>query len=414
MIALPSALAALRHRDYRWLWSGTFFSTAAQWIQNATLGWVVYDLTGSATLLGAVMGIRALPMLLLAPVSGLVADRFDRRRALALSQVLPAAGSLLLALLLARGSVEVWHLFVFSLLVSTGTVFERTLRNTLVFDVVPRAEAANAIALNTIAFSVTRTLGPAFAGILIALMGPAWNFAIQGCTYAGVAASVMMIRVPARAHKPVSGKGWQTMFAGFQFAATDPIARVIVIIGLVPPLLLIPSFSALMPIFAADVFKTGPEGLGLLLSAVGAGGVIGGILAATLSRYELVGRMQALAMSAFVLCILAFALSPNMAIAIVFLVGAGIAEMVLASSTHTSLQMSAPESMRGQITSLLPMFPAFISVGAFGAGLGAQMLGAQTLVIVFAVLAAAVMGLAWYRSRSYRGLRMSVLVAGRR
>lgn len=413
MATLHPAASAFRHRNYRWLWSGTFCSTAAQWIQNATLGWVVYDLTGSAALLGAVMGIRAIPMLLLAPVSGLVADRFDRRHALALSQVLPAAGSLLLALLLAFGAVQVWHLFVFSLLVSTGTVFERTLRNTLVFDVVPRAEAANAIALNTIAFSVTRTLGPALAGLLIALMGPAWNFAIQGLTYAGVAASVMMIRVPPRAHRPASGKGWRTMFAGFRFAATDPIARVIVIIGLVAPLLLIPSFSALMPIFAADVFKTGPEGLGLLLSAVGAGGIVGGILAATLSRYEHVGRMQAVAMCAFVLCIAGFALSPNMAVAIIFLVGAGIAEMVLASSTHTSLQMSAPEAMRGQVTSLLPMFPAFISVGAFNAGIGAQLLGVQTLVLVFAVLAAAVMGIAWSRSAAYRNLRMSALVAGR-
>lgn len=413
MAALPPALTALRHRDYRWLWSGTFFSTAAQWIQNATLGWVVYDLTGSAALLGAVLGVRAVPMLLLAPVSGLVADHFDRRRALALSQVLPAIGSLLLALLLAHDAVRVWHLFVFTLIVSSGTVFERTLRNTLVFDVVPREEAANAIALNTIAFSVTRTLGPAAAGILIAMFGPAWNFTIQGMTYAGVAASVLKIRIKPRERRPRAGPAWRAMFSGFRFAATDPIARVIIVIGLVPPLLLIPSFSALMPIFAADIFKTGPQGLGLLLSAVGAGGVVGGVAAATLSRYEYVGRLQALALSFFVLCIMGFAFSPGMGSAIVFLIGAGVAEMVLASSTHTSLQMSAPEAMRGQVTSLLPMFPAFISVGSFNAGLGAQWLGAQTVVVLFALLAAAVMGLAWSRSASYRNLRMSRLVAGR-
>ena len=413
MPSLPAAAAALRHKNYRWLWSGTFFSTAAQWIQNATLGWVVYDLTGSAVLLGAVLGVRAIPMLLLAPVSGLVADRFDRRKALALSQVLPALASLVLALLLALDAVSVWHLFLFSLLVSTGTVFERTLRNTLVFDVVPRSDAANAIALNTIAFSVTRTLGPAFAGLLIAFMGPAWNFAIQGITYAGVAASVLMIRIAPREAKSSPVRGWQTMFAGFRFAATDPVARIIVIIGLVPPLLLIPSFSALMPIFAADVFQTGPEGLGLLLSAVGAGGIVGGVAAATLSRYEHVGRVQTLAMTAFVVCILGFAFSPTMAVAVVCLIGAGIAEMILASSTHMSLQMSAPEAMRGQVTSLLPMFPAFISIGSFGAGLGAQMIGAQAVVVLFAIGAAAVTGFAWTRSAAYRRLNLSTLVAGR-
>lgn len=413
MPSLPLVLSALRHRNYRWLWAGTFFSTSAQWIQNATLGWVVYDLTGSAALLGAVMGIRAIPMLVLSPVSGLVADRFDRRKALALSQILPALASLLLAVLIARGAVHVWHLFLFSFLVSTGTVFERTLRNTLVFDVVPRADAANAIALNTIAFSVSRTLGPAFAGFLIAFMGPAWNFAIQGLTYTGVAASVLMIRIAPREARAAAAKGWTSMFTGIRFAATDPIARVIVIIGLVPPLLLIPSFSALMPIFAADIFRTGPEGLGLLLSAVGAGGVIGGVVAASLSRYEHVGRMQALAMAVFVVSIVGFAFSPSMAVAIGCLVGAGIAEMVLASSTHTSLQMSAPEAMRGQVTSLLPMFPAFISLGSFFAGLGAQALGAQAVVIAFAIGATAVTGMAWMKSAAYRRLSLSTLVAGR-
>jgi len=410
--ALPLALTALRHRDYRWLWSGTFFSTASQWIQQATLGWVVYDLTGSAALLGAVLGVRAIPMLLLAPVSGLVADRFDRRRALALSQIAPAAASFLLAALLALDAVQIWHLFAFSLIGSSGMVFERTLRSTLVFDVVPRAEAANAIALNTIAFSVTRTLGPAIAGVLIASLGPAWNFAIQGVAYAGVAASVLMIQVKVRAHPRKTGTAWQSMFAGFRFAATNPITRVIMIVGLVPPLLLIPSFSALMPVFAADVFATGPTGLGLLLSAVGAGGIVGGVLAATLSRYECVGRLQALSLLLFAACIIGFGLSTHMAVAVVFLFGAGMAEMVLASSNHTSLQMSAPEAIRGQVTSLLPMFPAFISVGSFGAGLGAEMVGVQTVVVVFAVLSTLVMALAWSRSRSYRDLRMSSLVAG--
>ncbi|MCC6533837.1 MAG: MFS transporter [Burkholderiales bacterium] len=412
MTALPSALAALRYRDFRWLWSGTFFSTAAQWIQQATLGWVIYDLTASAALLGAVLGIRAVPMLILAPISGLVAERFDRRRALALSQAAPALVSFLLALLLALDAVRIWHLFAFSLISGAGTVFERTLRNTLVFDVVPRSEAANAVALNTIAFSVTRTLGPAVAGFLIASLGPAWNFAIQGATYVGVAASVSMVRAAARGPQRHSGSAWRSMFAGLAFAATHPVARVIVLVGLVPPLLLIPSFSALMPVFAADVFRAGPEGLGLLLSAVGIGGIAGGVLAATLSRYDSVGRMQSIALLVFAASLIGFALSPSMLSAVIFLMGAGVAEMVLASSTHTSLQMSAPEAMRGQVTSLLPMFPAFISVGSLGAGLGAEILGPQVLVVAFALLAAAVIALAWTQSSAFRGLRMSKLVAG--
>lgn len=413
MSALAFAVAALRYRNFRWLWYGTFFSTAAQWIQQATLGWLVYDLTGSAALLGAVLGVRALPMLALAPLSGLVADRFDRRHALALSQVAPCLVSFALAGLLLLDAVEVWHLFVFSLVGSSGMVFERTLRNTLVFDVVPREEVANAVALNTIAFSVTRTLGPAVAGILIATIGPAWNFAIQGATYAGVTVSVLMIslaRDPARRPHPA---GWRTMFAGLRFVAVHPVARAMIILGLVPPLLLIPSFSALMPVFAADVFAVGPEGLGLMLSAVGAGGVAGGALAATLSRYEHVARIQMYALIAFALALIAFASCSTLVAAIAFLVVAGMAEMVLASSTTTSLQMCAPDAMRGQVTSVLPMLPACISLGALIAGIGAQAIGPRPFVILTAILAVMAFVLLRQCSATYRGLRMSALIARR-
>jgi predicted MFS family arabinose efflux permease len=184
-----------------------------------------------------------------------------------------------------------------------------------------------------------------------------------------------------------------------------------VIIGLVPPLLLIPSMSALMPVFAADVFETGPQGLGLLLSAVGAGGIVGGVIAAGLSRYDRIGELQSISLVIFSVALTGFALSPNMALAAVCLVVAGVAEMTLASSTHTTLQMSAPEAMRGQVTSLLPMFPAFISVGSLVAGVGAALLGPQALVIALALAAVAVAGAAWTRSSAYRALRMSTLVA---
>ena len=411
MPTLPSAFSALRHRDYRWLWTGTFFSTAAQWIQQATLGWVVYDLTGSAALLGAVLGVRAIPMLLLAPISGLVADRFERRRALAASQIAPCAVSFGLAALLAFDAVRVWHLFVFSLIGSCGTVFERTLRTTLVFDVVPRAEAANAIALNTIAFSITRTLGPALAGLLIATIGPAWNFAIQGTMYLGVTASVLMVNVRARTKQPAKTTAWRAVTAGFRFAATHPVARVMVILGVAPPLLLIPSLSALMPVFAADVFRVGPQGLGLMLSAVGAGGVVGGVIAATMSRYDRVARLQSVSLVIFVVALIAFALSPTLTAALIFLVIAGCVEMTFASSTHTTLTMCAPETMRGQVASLLPMFPAFISVGSLAAGVGAELIGPKALVIVLALTAVAVLAAVWASSAAFRELRMSRLVA---
>jgi predicted MFS family arabinose efflux permease len=203
------------------------------------------------------------------------------------------------------------------------------------------------------------------------------------------------------------------MFAGLRFVAAHPAARAMLILGVVPPLLLIPSFSALMPVFAADVFAVGPEGLGLMLSAVGAGGILGGALAATLARYEHIARMQMCALTVFAAALIAFASCATVEAAIVFLVVAGMAEMVLASSTTSSLQMCAPDAMRGQVTSVLPMLPAFISVGSLFAGIGAQAIGPRPFVVVTAVLAVMVFALLWRRSAVFRTLRMSALIARR-
>ena len=413
MATLPTTLVALRHRDFRWLWAGTLCSTGSQWIQQATLGWVVYDLTGSGALLGAVLGMRAIPMLLLAPVSGLVADRMDRRRALAASQAMMFVISVLLALGLALARVEIWHLFVFTLLSGAGMTFDRTLRSTLLFDVVPRAEIANAFALNTIAFSVMRTIGPAIAGFMIAWIGPAWNFALQGVLFLGVAMSAFMIAAPHPAHhRHMRGTAWGDIKEGLRFAVTHPVARLMVIMGLIPPLLLIPSFSALMPVFAVDVFLTGPEGLGMLLSAVGVGGVAGGVLAASVSRFDRAGLMQTLALLAFALSLIGFALCTSIAVAVVFLAVAGAAEMVYANSQVTALQMCAPEAMRGRVSSLMPVFPAFISVGALTSGIGADWLGAPAIVVVTALVSVGIAGFAWTRHAELRTLKLSRLIGG--
>jgi MFS family permease len=395
------------------LWTGTFFATAGQWIQQATLGWVVYEVTASASVLGAVLGIRAIPMLVLAPVTGVVADRFDRRYALAASQFLMVAISIALAVLLALDQVLVWHLFAFSVLSGVSAVFDRTLRSTLVFHSVPRTEAANAVALNSIAFSVTRAVGPAVAGFLIGSVGAAWNFAIQALLYLGVALAALSVNAaPPGIHPVAPSSLWKDIKEGVRFTFTDPIARMMVILGLVPPILLIPSLGALMPVFAADVFRSGPEGLGLLLSAVGVGGVVGGIIAAWIARYDQTGLIQTLALAVFAFALIAFAFSPDLSFAVAFLALAGIAEMVHHTIHVTTLQMCAPEHMRGRVASLLPVFPAFISIGALLAGVCTDLMGPDIVVILFAVIALVIVITAWARSTALRGVRMSGLITG--
>jgi MFS family permease len=404
-------LGALRHREFRRLLAGTLCSTGGQWVQSATLGWVVYDLTQSSALLGAVLAMRAIPMLLLAPISGVVADRFDRRRALAASQMIVVLTSFAIAAGLALNRLQIWHLFAFTLLAGVGMVFDRTLRNTLLFGTVPRADIANALALNSIAFSVMRTLGPAAAGFLIAWVGAAWNFALQGVLYLGVAAIAITLNTPheeLRHTRHTSARA--AMLEGLRYAATDSVARVTLLLGMVPAFLLIPSFSALMPVFAVNVFHTGPEGLGLLLSAVGAGGIVGGVAAVYTARLERIGLTQVIAVCVFALALIGFALSQSMVVAMVFLVIAGVAEMINMSANHTALQMSAPQAMRGRVASLLPMFPAMMALGGLSTGAVAEWIGAPAAVIALSLLGLMVAVTAWLKSRALRELRLSHLV----
>jgi MFS family permease len=321
-----SNLGALHHRDYRRLLIGTFCSTAGQWVQSATLGWVVYDLTHSGALLGAVLSMRAIPMLLLAPIAGVVADRYDLRRALAASQMIVVLVSFALAAGLAVQRVQVWHLFAFMLLSGVGMVFDRTLRNTLLFGTVPRKDVANAVALNSIAFSLMRTLGPAAAGFIIAWVGASWNFLLQGILYLCVAAIAITLNTPYEEPRRKSKASARAdMLEGLRYAATDPVARMMLLLGMVPALLLIPSLSALMPVFAVKVFHTGPQGLGLLLSAVGAGGIAGGVVSVWTARAERMGLTQVCAILTFAGAVIGFALTLHMAVAMFFLFIAGIA-----------------------------------------------------------------------------------------
>jgi predicted MFS family arabinose efflux permease len=201
------------------------------------------------------------------------------------------------------------------------------------------------------------------------------------------------------------------MKEGFRFAMMDPVARVTFVTGLVPPILLIPVFSTLIPIFAADVYRAGPEGLGFMLSAVGVGGILGGIAAAWVTRYDRTGLVQTLALIVFGGSLLCFAMSPTIELAAFWLAIAGVAETVHFTIHVTTLQMCAPENMRGRMAALLPMFPAFISVGSLIAGLLADVLPLEVVVIVLVGTAMTIVGTAWGRSEALRGVTLSGLIA---
>jgi MFS family permease len=329
---------------------------------------VVYEITGSGALLGAVMGARAIPMVLLTPVSGVAADRYDRRRLMQASQGLAAAVSLAFGAALAMEIVSTWMLFAFTMLMGASNVMDRPARFTTAFELVPRELAVKAVALNTIGFSMARVVGPMLAGYLIAAVGGAGSFFLQGVLYAASGAMVLIVAFPARSAHRVERSAFSDMAEGLRFALGDARTRVLLAVGALPFFLLIPVFGTLYPIYAKDEFAAGPAGLGLLLTAVGVGGTLGGFIANALGRAERQGFIQSAWIVVMAASIIGVALSPTLVLAILFSVIGGAAEMAHASSNMAMLQISAPEAMRGRISSLLMLNPAFISMGAFIAG----------------------------------------------
>ena len=365
---------------------------------------MVYEITGSGALLGAVLGARAIPMILLTPVSGMAADRYDRARLMQASQALAAAVSLAFGAALALDMVSTWMLFAFTVLMGASNVMDRPARFTTAFELVPREVAVKAVALNTIGFSIARVVGPALAGYLIAVFGGAGSFFLQGVLYAASGFMVLAVAFPPRVHK-AEKSAFGEMAEGLRFALSDPRTRVLLAVGALPFMLLVPVFGTLFPIYAKDEFAAGPAGLGLLLTAVGIGGTLGGFIANALGHLERQGFIQAMWVVVMSAAIAGVALSPNLALAFAFSVIGGAAEMAHASSNMAMLQIGAPEAMRGRISALLMLNPAFISIGALIAGPLADAVGVRNASAILAGAATAAIIVLYLASPVLRELR---------
>ena len=381
------ALYAFRYRNYRLLWTGDVFTAAAQWIQQTAITWVVYALTGSGSLTGTVGLMRSIPILFLSPVAGTTSDRVSRNRIISVSQLIMATLTLIVAFDLLAGTMQVWHLFVFTLLVSSAQTFNMPARQTFVFDIVPRRVIPNAVALSWLAFSLARALGTVGGGFLIARFGPANNFFIQAGAYLIVMTTVLGIRgqkePEVRERKPF----FDSMREGYAFVAHSPQARVSLILSVISPALLIPLHGVLLPIFAKRVFLDDAAGFGILAGSIGFGGLFGGALTAALNHVERRGMLQLVALlimagAEFAFCVVGVT-TGQLWFAVPFLVVAGIAESLYTTTNTTVLQLVAPEHLRGSMAALLQLSFLIMPIGGVVAGTAADRFGAPAVGMVF-------------------------------
>lgn len=372
--------ASLHYRDYRYLWVGTLFMSAGQWVQQLTLGWLLYDLTGSSVLLGILNGLRAGPALIAGPLGGVLADRTDRRMLLFHSQTFLCLSALVMGVLVWTGWVEVWHVLVFAASTGIAWAVSNPLRQALIPSLVPRQEVMNATALTQTAFNLNKILGPLAGGVLILLAGAAGNFLLQGAAFGGVMLTVWLMRVPRGLGMNGRHSAWADLKEGFRYVWATPVVLALMIASLIPNLLAFP-YQTLLPVFQKDVLHQGPEALGVMFAAPGVGGILSLLLLA--SFYRRIHRRGALALGSLALLgvsLVLFAMAPSLPVAALCLVITGASQVVYNNTAHTLLLLVTPEALRGRITALYTLDHGLAPLGAMLAGVAAHFLGAPVTV----------------------------------
>ena len=389
---IPQMLRALRHRNFQLFFSGQLISLIGTWMDNIAEAWLVYRLTGSSLLLGTVAFAGQIPVFLLAPVGGMVADRWNRHRVVIATQATAMVLAGILAVLTLTGRVKVWEVVALAALMGAVNAFDIPARQAFLVDMVGREDLINAIALNSSMFNGARVIGPSIAGILVASIGEGWCFAANSISYIAVIIGLLLMHVNRAPVEMRRVSPFEHIVEGFRFVwNTGPIRALLMLLGLVS--LVAMPYSVLMPIFAAKILHGNARTLGVLMGATGVGALGGALMLASRSGVKGLGRWVAIACACFGTSLILFSLSRWYALSVALLVPVGFAMMVQMASSNTLIQAMVPDRLRGRAMAVYSMmFMGMAPIGALLSGWSADHIGAQwTLAIggVGAIIGAA-------------------------
>ena len=381
-LKLSYTLRSLRYRNFRLFFAGQLVSLIGTWMQTVAQSWLICRMTGSSLLLGTVGFAGQIPVFLVAPLGGIVADRYNRHRIVIATQTASMMLALVLAWLTLTSTIAVWHIVTLSVLLGLVNAFDIPTRQSFIVEMVGKADLMNAIALNSSMFNSARMIGPAVAGILVAIIGEGWCFFANGISYLAVIAGLFMMRFTPIQPKAHADSTLQNILAGFQFARNSwPIRWLFVLLALSS--LVGTPYTVLMPIFAGEILHRGPQGLGILMGAAGVGALLAALTLAARIGLRGLGRWIVLACGGFGMSLVLFAFSRSFWLSVILLVPTGYALMVQMGSTNTLLQSMTPDHLRGRVMALYTMmFMGMAPFGALVAGGAAHRFGAPTSVAV--------------------------------
>jgi MFS family permease len=393
-------------------------------------GWLIYELTDSTVELGLVTALRAAPLLVLSPLAGVLADRYDRKAQLIVAQVVDAAAHAFMATLIFSGLVQPWHVYATGAVTSVASVFQQPARQAMVANVVDRRSLTNAIGLDSMIFNVCRSTGPALAGLLIAFAGTGGSYTAQAAFYVIATLLTMQLRpvgqaassrpAPGGAVEEGAGRDGEAAHAGrgprrghslvggtmegWRYIASHETVRTAMLVMMLTSLLAAP-FTTLLPVFARDILDAGPAGQGVLLSAMGIGALGSAVVIATLGERLSRGMLMLGGAAAYGLSVAAFAASGWFALSVALMIAAGACNVACHALVRTVVQGYSPHEMGGRVLGALQQGMALYTVGGLAAGGLAAVWGAPWAVGVMGAactMSAIAMFLAIPSARSIR------------
>ncbi|MBE3558663.1 MAG: MFS transporter [Ktedonobacteraceae bacterium] len=399
--SLLRALAALRHRNFRLYWFAQIISLIGTWMQTIGQAWLVLSLTHSGWQLGLVGALQALPILLFSLFAGVVADRWPKRYILLVTQAAAMLQAFFFWVLIVTGTLQIWHIYVLALLLGVTNSLKLPASGAFVVELVGREDLPNAVALNSFFQMLARIIGPAVAGMIIAVSSVTVLFLLNTLSFLPVIVSLALIKqntlhaqVFRHSHRSGRQNAWQSLREGAAYVWRTPaVALLIAVVGLV--LLFGSNFNVLLPLFATDILRVGAEGFGFLSAATGAGALLSALWLAWSNRQPAI-RDVLIGMLVFALLEIVFAVSRIYPLSVLLIAGVGFSETAFAAQTLTALQTLPPDHLRGRVMSVQVLFfdgsvpPGYLLVGWLS-----SLCGPSLTLLICALLCLLITGIGW-------------------
>lgn len=381
--AARQTFAALAIPNYRRYYAGQAVSLVGTWMQTVAQSWLVLQLTHSATSIGLVVALQTLPILLLGPYGGVIADRVDKRRLMVGLQSMMGLLALVLGLLTVTNNVTLWQVYVLALLLGLNNTFENPARQSFILEMVGPKDLRNAVTLNSVLVNAARAIGPAFAGVIIAAGGTGVCFLVNAASFAAVVFSLVTLNRSQLSPSKPTGRRKGQLLEGLRYVRRTPnLAVPLLMMGLVGCLGY--EFQVVLPVLASDTFHGGARTYGFMTATMGIGAVLGGLYAAAKGRIGL--RSMSLSAAVFGSCFLTSALAPDLAVELVSLALLGAASVTFLSKGNSTLQLTSTPQMRGRVMALWSVaFMGSTPIGGPIAGAVEEHLGARAGLLLGAV-----------------------------